>query len=49
VGGLDARCADGSQGLLMSGGSGNGWAARGQGREATDVRAHGHSPGGGKI
>jgi hypothetical protein len=36
-GGLDARCVEGGRQLRVSDGGGNGWEARGQGREAADV------------
>jgi hypothetical protein len=42
-GGLDARCAEGGRQLRVSDGGGNGREARGQGREAADVQACGHS------
>jgi hypothetical protein len=38
-----------SRQLCASGGGSNDWAAHGQGREAADVWAHGHSTGGGEI
>jgi hypothetical protein len=44
-GGPDARCTECSRQLRASGRGGNGWVARGQGREVAEVRAHIHSTG----